>query len=388
MRKRALKYILSKARTMVSILAHAQNLVYTLLSLMPSVYQQENLEAMLGLFLEAQGYPLPQHSKTKSASALSRFLNIYDWSTRGVIRTARHRIIKEILSERLLGRQPFLQVIIDLTTLEKVGKFQVFSNFIRVYNGKRGLHLVVMYLVVGRWRVPWNFRVWRGKGATSPASLGLKMVKSLPKKLTKHFKQVMVLVDTGFGTVQFIQSVRKKKYHIIAGIARTRKLIDGRCVAQLHKRGQQLRLQGLKFPVYVSWYYFKRNDGKYQKRFVISTKALKASTISWWGKRRWQIEGWFKTAKHRFGLHRFGQGTLLGVYRWFVLSLISYVLAHWAYLSTTHAPDLPDWGEAAEIAFQTIFPHLVVLLLLQDIERLRELTLSQGIDIQISRCKM
>jgi hypothetical protein len=30
---------------MVSILAHAQNLVYTLLSLMPSIYQQENLEA-------------------------------------------------------------------------------------------------------------------------------------------------------------------------------------------------------------------------------------------------------------------------------------------------------------------------------------------------------
>jgi hypothetical protein len=47
--------------------------------------------------------------------------------------------------------------------------------------------------------------------------------------------------------------------------------------------------------------------GKYEKRFVLSTKALKASTINWWGKRRWQIEGWFKIAKHRFGLHRFAQ---------------------------------------------------------------------------------
>ena len=101
---------------MVSILAHAQNLVYTLLSLMPSVYQQENLETMLGLFLEAQGYPLPQHSKSKSPSALSRFLNVYDWSSKGVIRTTRNRVIKEILSERTVGRQPFLQVIIDLTT--------------------------------------------------------------------------------------------------------------------------------------------------------------------------------------------------------------------------------------------------------------------------------
>jgi len=89
--------------------------------------------------------------------------------------------------------------------------------------------------------------------------------------------------------------------------------------------------------------------------FVISTKALKASTISWWGKRRWQIEGWFKTAKHRFGLHRFGQGTLLGVYRWLVLSLISYVLAHWAYLSTAIAStNLPDWRQAPAIASKNL----------------------------------
>ena len=84
-----------------------------------------------------------------------------------------------------------------------------------------------------------------------------------------------------------------------------------------------------------------------------------------------------------------GQGTLLGVYRWLVLSLISYVLAHWAHLSRAIAKtNLPDWGQAAEVAFQTIFPHLVVLFLLHDIERLRELALSQGIDIQISRCKI
>ncbi|MBW4628699.1 MAG: hypothetical protein KME49_25095 [Brasilonema octagenarum HA4186-MV1] len=99
--------------------------------------------------------------------------------------------------------------------------------------------------------------------------------------------------------MEFIHGVRKRKYHVIVGIACTRMLVDGRCVAQLHKRGQQLYLRGLKFPVSISWYYFKRDDGKYEKRFVLSTKVLKASTISWWGKRRWQIEGWFKTAKHR-----------------------------------------------------------------------------------------
>ena len=371
---------------MESILAHAQGLVYTLLSLMPSTYQRDNLEAMLGLFLGAQGHPLPQHSKTKSASALSRFLNIHLWSTRKLIRTTREYVLKQILSDCPKGRRPMLQVIIDLTTLEKCGKFKPFEHLISIYNGKRGLHLVVLYLVVGRWRVPWSFRVWRGKDTDSPAQLGLKLVKGLPKALTKHY-QVMILVDTAFGTVDFLHGIRKLKYHAIAGVRCDRQLINGRSVSDLYKRGQQVRLVGLKFSVSVSWYYLKRDNGKLEKRFVLSTKQLKGSTITWWGRRRWQIEGWFKTAKHRFGLHRFGQGTLLGVYRWLVLSLITYILAHWAYLSTA-TTDLPDWGQAAQIALQTILPELLLCFLLLDINVLRSLALSHGIDIQISRCKI
>lgn len=296
---------------------------------------------MLGLFLEAHGHPLPQHSQTKSASALSRFLNLNPWSTRKLIRTTRLYILKRILSDCPRGRRPMLQVILDLTTLEKRGKFKPFEHLISVYNGKRGLHLVVLYLVVGRWRIPWSFRVWRGKNHPSPAQLGLKLVKGLPKALTKHFR-VMVLVDTAFGSVQFLHGIRRLKYHAITGVRCDRQLVDGRRLTDLCKRGQQVRLLGLKFPVSVSWYYLKRDNGQLGKRFVLSTKPLKASTITWWGKRRWQIEGWFKTAKHRFGLHRFGQGSILGVYRWLVLSLIAYLLAHWAYLST-NSTDLPDW---------------------------------------------
>ncbi|MEM6755411.1 MAG: transposase [Cyanobacteria bacterium P01_E01_bin.35] len=104
---------------------------------------------------------------------------------------------------------------------------------------------------------------------------------------------------------------------------------------------------GLDFPVTVAWYYLKRENGRLEKRFVLSTKPLKASTIKWWGKRRWRIEGWFKTAKHRFGLHRFGQKTLMGMYRWLILSLISYFIVHWTYLST-QLPLPPDWGEASQ----------------------------------------
>ena len=89
----------------------------------------------------------------------------------------------------------------------------------------------------------------------------------------------------------------------------------------------------------------------------------------------------------RFGLHRFGQGTLLGVYRWLILSLIAYILAHWAYLSIA-TTDLPDWGQAAQLAFQTFFPQLLLCCFLLDLERMRPLALSYGIDIKISRGKI
>jgi DDE superfamily endonuclease len=371
---------------MQTILAHAHSLMYTILALMPTHYQRDSLEAMLGLFLEAQGKPLPHYSKTKSESALSRFLNHYNWSTRQIIRHLRAFVIELILSQCTRGRKPFLQVIIDVTTLEKTGKFKAFKHLITFFNHKRGLHLVVLYLVVGQWRIPWNFRVWRGKGTTTPAQLALKMVRRLPKKLTRHF-QVKILADTAFGTVEFIHGIRQLKYHAILGISCNRKLVDGRSVKDLYHRGQQVRLVGLDVTVTVSWYYLKTAKGTFLKRYVISTTPLKAATISWWGKRRWQIEGWFKTAKHRFGLDKFGQCTLLGIYRWLILSLTAFLLAHWAYLARYYPHPL-DWGQAAFFALSTFFPVLLLSLLLLDIERLRPLALSHGIDITISRCKI
>jgi hypothetical protein len=371
------------------MLAYAQELVYNLKELMPTQYQKDNFDAMLGLFLSAQGYPLPEHSLTKSPSALSRFLNINPWSTRDMIRIVRSYVLEtvlKVLSASGKGRRPFLQVIVDLTTLEKRGKFKEFEDLIRVYNGKRGLHIVVVYLVVGKWRIPWSFRVWRGKGTPSPAQLGLKLVKRLPKSLTERFR-VIILADTAFGSGEFLQGVRKFRYHAVTGVAINRKLVDGRVLRHLYKQGQQVRLVGLKFPVTVSWYYLKRDNGKLEKRFVLSTRPIKSSTLKWWGKRRWQIEGWFKTAKHRFGLHRFGQSSLLGMYRWLILSLTAYLIAHWTYLEIQF-PLPPDWGQAAQIALESIFSHIVVSLLLLEIERLIPLTRSCGFDIDISRCKM
>ena len=47
---------------METILVHAQAIVYSLVRLMPTAYQRDNLQAILGLFLQAEGCPLPEYS--------------------------------------------------------------------------------------------------------------------------------------------------------------------------------------------------------------------------------------------------------------------------------------------------------------------------------------
>ena len=76
-------------------------------------------------------------------------------------------------------------------------------------------------------------------------------MRGLPRILTQHF-QVLILVDTAFGSIEFLEGVRQLKYHAIAGVRYDRRLTDGRSVAQLHQRGQQVRLVGLKLPLSVS----------------------------------------------------------------------------------------------------------------------------------------
>ena len=369
------------------ILTQAEELLSTLKQLMPSIYQQETLESIFALFLQGQGHSLPHHCATKSESAISRFLNHYKWSTRSLIRTVRSCILELILSQRSRGRKPTLQVILDLTTLEKVGKFPHLQDLVRVYHHKKGLHIVVMYLVIGDWRFPWSFRVYRGKDTPSPSQLAQKLLKTLPKILTQSFR-IYVLGDTAFGTIDLIHQIRgdSLNHHGILGISKSRTLKDGRKVSEIKTRGQQVYLNGLELPVFLSWVWLKR-DGKRVQRFVVSTKPMKGTTIARWGRRRWQIEGFFKTVKHRFSLHRFGQKTLLGVYRWLILSLISYLLAYWVYLYLGNNDNL-DWFNCAQQALILLLPHVLILSLFTQLETVRPWLNDRGFDFCLMSCKI
>ena len=378
---------------METLLQHAQGLVYALLHLMPSPYQHASLSSLLGLFLEAQGHPVPQHCQTKSASALSRFLNHYEWSTRSMLRTTRHQVLQH-LKQHLPGSGSPLKVLIDLTTLEKCGKFRHLSDptedaamphpWVRVLNGKRGLHIVMLYLVLGQWRVPWSFCIWHGKGTPSPSQLACKLLARVPKTLTKRFT-VMVLADTEFGTVEFLTAVRKRRWRAVVGMRCTRLMDTGKPLKSLYrhaKRGQQVRLVGIDLPLTVSWFWLKRTDGKRELRFVVSTHPYSGTYLVRLGRGRWTIEGFFKTIKHRFGLQCFGQKTRLGIYRWLLLSLIAYLLAHWVSRTFPNWWRL-DWGEVSAQAMAELLPQVLWIKLLHQIQKYRKLADDLGFEILV-----
>ena len=375
---------------METILQHARGLVYSLLCLMPSVYQKASLNALLGLFLDAQGHALPEHTQVKSPSSLSRFLNRYSWSTRSVIRTTRQSILQQIASHQAHPSIP-MRILIDLTSLEKSGKFWQLSTpttdadapdpWVRFLNGKRGLHLVVLYLVVGEWRVPWSFRVWRGKGQASPADLGRKLLATVPQSLANG-RVVLVQADTEFGTVEFFKAVRKRSWRAVVGLRSNRSLQDGRGLKDLYRhaqRGLQVVLKDIDYPLTVSWFWLKRADGKRELRFVASTYPYSGAYLVQLGRKRWAIEGFFKTAKHQFGLHCFGQGTKLGVYRWLILSLIAYLLAHW--IDQWSLPPVLEWKATCRLALETLLPSIVWFQLLKQIRMSAQIAAQYGFEI-------
>jgi len=112
--------------------------------------------------------------------------------------------------------------------------------------------------------------------------------------------------------------------------------------------------------------------------------GLKASTLRWWGRRRWAIEGFFKVAKHRFGLHRFGQSSPLGVYRWLVLALVAFVLALCGLLMQQTAEEV-DWAVAAQSIVRLLIPHVVIYSLLKQLESWRQEALELGIELPNTR---
>jgi len=158
----------------------------------------------------------------------------------------------------------------------------------------------------------------------------------------------------------------------VIGVRRNRTLVNGTPVHELTTRGCKVQLQDLKPTMYVSWAWLYRNKEP-EQRFVMSNINLGGKYLARVGKRRWRIEGFFKTIKGRFGLERFAQhskrasvlmGAVLpkktGVMRWWCLSGLAYLLCHLADQDVPSRPPgtWPDWGTLARTVRFSFIPEV------------------------------
>lgn len=345
---------------------HAQVLFCTLVNLFTTPHQQQSFRALMALFLRGDGRPEPAHAVGKSESALSRFLNRYAWSAAALARLARRAAVESLLAYYATrrGRRARLLVMLDLTTLEKAGRFERLG-LVSTLHKKRGLHLVVLYRVAGPLRLPWGFRVWRGKGEASPVDLALALLRTLPKALLRF--SPLVLADGGFGSNEFLTGVKRLNLDAVVGVRRDRRLEDGRRISQA-RSGERVTPTGLPFPVVAARFYLPREGGR-ETRYALATFTATGRVIARWGRRRWRIEAFFKTAKSRFGLARFAQATRLGAYRYLLLSLLAFTLTQWHVWESPG--EWPDWGAAATTARRELVPDIILAELTTQLELLR-----------------
>jgi len=356
----------------------ARTLFNTTQALFTTHYQRRSYQTLIAGFLSATGNPRPATATDKSAAALSRFLNQYAWNARNlirIVRTAIHERVWDTYAARR-GRKPTLEIMLDLTTLEKTGAFPNLE--IHALKDKIGLHLVVLYIVIGVQRLPWSFLVWRGKGSDSPTRLGLKLLERIPVSWSQSFN-VRVLADSGFDSSEFIDGVNQLGIHGVIGVRGNRDIGEGHHLYDLRYQGTQVQFKSCVTRVFAAWFQLRQARGGMVWRYVISTRAAEGKTITRWGKRRWRIEAFFKTMKSRFGLDQFGQRTALGAMRFLILALLAFVLAYWMALES--AVDLTelDWGRAARLARDDLVPEVLARGALRELQRLKQILEGRGV---------
>jgi hypothetical protein len=356
----------------------AQDIFTTLRALITSRHVLKSFDTAMAGFLKADGNPRPEQVVAKSGASLSRMYNCYDFPVLAFIRTIRQAIEKRIWAyyNSIKKRRPVLELILDMTTLEKTGEFEGLP--LAYFNQKYGLHMVVLYIVIGNERFPWAWRFWRGQGETTWVEHALSLLRCLPAFFKERFRP-RVLADAGFGSSQMIEGCTALDLPLVVGIACSRKTEQGFRVDQLGVQVGVVMLQGCCVPVWATRYKLYGKNGYFEWRYVVSTIPASSRTIILWGKRRWRIEAFFKTMKSRFGLDQFGQRTLGGVVRFLLFGFLAYMLTFWS--TILELDELPDWQALARQAREWLTTWVVRFELEAALESLEETERLQALQI-------
>nr|WP_324295882.1 transposase [Deinococcus radiophilus] len=310
-----------------------------------------------------------------SPSALSRFFNVYDWDSDRCwdeMQDFHWRILLDVAHSK---RRPRLRLSVDLTTVEKVGTQ---LPFVSVYNGRHGIHLVVLFAEYGELKFPISYRVYQGKHTSTPVTLALDLLEEVPDFIKKRFR-VRVLADSGFEAAVFLEGVRHLDFEFVVGVRSNRRTDHpGRVTVADCPHGGYVNLANWSLET-LSLGRVDRGDREF---FAVSSELLEGDEIVAEGGRRWTLESFFKEGKHQFGLAQFALRTARGLDRWILMVFLAFTL------TILHRSEGMTLKEAARLALYTLFPVVRLNHLLSQLQKEREFLLQHGYSLSYARCNL
>lgn len=318
--------------------------------------------ALVALFLDTELRTTLQNTTGISASTASRFLSCEHAPDKVFWEELTAWQFAQFYRLPRRGRRGDVRLKIDLTCIEKTGKHIPFA---RVFNKLFGIQLVVLHACVEGFSVPLGYRIYRGKGKTTPVELALELLETFPA--SRFSARVVVLADSGFSSREFITGCKDLGFtRLLLGMKCDRRLEDGRRLDELTKRGEQVALHDLlEQPLYLSWCDVKR-DGAKKRFYVAATFKAGGAYLARCYRQRWLTKSFFKSVKHDFGLKEARLRTQVGIRLWIFLACLAFSLAS---LKRTSSKGTLNLLQAAKYILDTL-TDVRLIQLMSDCERL------------------
>ena len=175
----------------------------------------------------------------------------------------------------------------DTTSIAKEGQFADLDGWIHSLNRVRGLHVVMLYICCGDLRLPWRFRIWRGKGTPSAQDLALQLVRQLLKEVLTRSRQAHFLGDAGFSSVKLLDALGLT---FTVGMRADRQMTSGKKIREVTSQERHIELAELEgMELWLYWVWLPR-AGEPLQRFVITNRRRTSKTVRKTGRRRWKLK--------------------------------------------------------------------------------------------------
>lgn len=335
---------------------HKNSLLKTIESLLWNKREVRTFRIILSLFFDSQVRTILENVKGISASTASRFMNCEHAPDSVLWSVLNKWQFKQFQRLPRRGRRGDVILKLDLTCIEKRGK-QI--PFARVFNRRYGIQLVVLHACLGKLSFPLGYRIYKGKQSKTVVDLALELLTEFPASLWSS--RVVVMADAGFGSNDFVKGCLALDFkRLLVGLRHDRKLLDGRRLDELTKRGEPHQLKDLTdLNSYITWADVKR-DNKKKRFYLLSSFKATGAYLARRYRKRWLIESFFKSIKYDFGLKEARLRTKGGIRLWIFFACLAFSLAKLEHVLNKSQNSLSD--AAKTVAEQLLDIHFIHLL--------------------------